>query len=98
MSLLSSLSKLALSALSLLLSLSFQHTSSNIKIQPEELNVSRADDLLVLEQGLVALGLLLEQHEGVPGGAAVRLLDKQDPALLVQDVTSLQAVVKELNL
>ena len=69
-----------------------------ITIQPEELDVSRADDLLVLEQGLVALGLLLEQHESVPSGAAVRLLDKQDPSLLVQDVTSLLAVVKELNL
>ena len=52
----------------------------------------------MLEQGLVPLGLLLEQHEGVPGGAAVRLLDKQDPALLVQDITSLLAIVKELNL
>ena len=52
----------------------------------------------MLEQRLVALGLLLEQHEGVPSGPAIRLLDKQDPALLVQDVTSLLAIVKELNL
>ena len=52
----------------------------------------------MLKQRLVALGLLLEQHEGVPSGPAVRLLNKEDPALLVQDVTSLLAVVKELNL
>ena len=65
---------------------------------PEELDVSGADDLLVLEQRLLALGLLPEQYEGVPRGSAVRLLDKQDPALLVQDVTRLLAVVKEFNL
>ena len=52
----------------------------------------------MLEQRLLALGLLPEQHEGVPGCPAVRLLDKQDPALLVQDVTRLIAVVKEFNL
>ena len=52
----------------------------------------------MLEQRLLALGLLPEQHEGVPRGSAVRLLDKQDPALLVQDVTRLLAVVEEFNL
>ena len=52
----------------------------------------------MLKQRLVALGLLLEQHEGVPSGPAIRLLYKKDPALLVQDVTSLLAIVKELNL
>ena len=52
----------------------------------------------MLEQRLVTLGLLPEQHEGVPRGPAVRLLDKQDAALLVQDVTSLLAIVEEVNL
>ena len=65
---------------------------------PEELDVSGADYLFVLEQRLLPLALLLEQHEGVPSGPAVGFLDKKNSTFLVQHITGLLAIVKEFNL
>ena len=53
---------------------------------PEELDVSGADVLLVLPQRLVRVLLLVEEDEGVAGGAAVRLADEEHAVLLVEDV------------
>ena len=53
---------------------------------PEELDVSGADVLLVLSQRLVRVLLLVEEDEGVAGGAAIRLADEEHAVLLVEDV------------
>ena len=52
----------------------------------------------MLLQGLLGVGLLGEEHEGVPGGAAVGLADEQDAVLAVKDLAVGVAIVEELSL
>ena len=65
---------------------------------PEELDVAGADDVFVFGQGLLSLGLLGEQDEGISRGPTVRLLDEQNPVFLVQNVAGLLAAIEELDL
>lgn len=52
----------------------------------------------MLGQGLGAVVLGGEEHEGVPGGAAVGLAHEEHAVLVVQDVAAVVAGLEELDL